>query len=67
MNICAMVTAASIPGGNEISWTTMKALYISGVSYDAAHAASATIFNLIFGDSIIRKLERVKLKYGIYR
>ena len=67
MNICAMVTAASIPGGNEVSWTTMKLLYISGASYDAAHAASATIFNLIFGDSIIRKLERVKLKYGIYR
>ena len=67
MNICAMVTAASIPGGNEISWDTMKLLYISGVSYDAAHAASAAIFNFIFGDKIIRKLERIKLKYGIYR
>lgn len=67
MNICAMVTAASIPGGDEISWTTMKGLYISGVPYDTAHAGSAAIFNLIFGDKIIRKLERVKLKYGIYR
>ena len=67
MNICAMVTAASIPGGNEISWDTMKLLYISGVPYDAAHAGSAAIFNFIFGDKIIRKLERIKLKYGIYR
>ena len=67
MNICAMVTAASIPGGNEISWETMKLLYISGVPYDAAHAGSAAITNFIFGDKIIRKLERIKLKYGIYR
>lgn len=67
MNICAMVTAAGIPGANEISWDTMKILYISGAPYDAAHAASAAIFNFIFGDKIIRKLERIKLKYGIYR
>ena len=67
MYFCAMVTAASIPGGNEISWDTMKLLYISGVPYDAAHAGSAAIFNFIFGDKIIRKLERIKLKYGIYR
>lgn len=67
MNICAMVTAASIPGGNEISWDTMKLLYISGVPYDLGHAGSAAIFNFFFGDKIIRKLERIKLKYGIYR
>ena len=67
MNICAMVTAASIPGGNEISWDTLKLLYISGVSYDAAHAFFAALFNFFFGDMLIRKLERIKLKYGIYR
>jgi len=67
MNICAMVTAASIPGGNEISWRTMKLLHLSGVPYDAAHAGSAAIVNFIFGDKLIRKLERVKIKYGIYR
>ncbi|MGN1009093.1 MAG: ECF transporter S component, partial [Butyricicoccus sp.] len=67
MNICAMVTAASIPGGNAISWDTLKLLYLSGVPYDAAHAGSAAVFNFIFGDKIIRKLERIKLKYGIYR
>jgi len=67
MNICAMVTAASIPGAGDVSWSTMKLMYISGVPYDAAHAATAAIFNFFFGDKLIRKLERVKLKYGIYR
>lgn len=66
MNICAMVTAANIPG-NEISFSRLKALYISGVPYDLAHAAGATIFMFLFGEKIIRKIERIKIKYGIYR
>ena len=66
MNICAMVTASNIPG-NDISISTLKALYISGVPYDLGHAAGATIFIFLFGDKIIRKVERIKIKYGIYR
>ena len=67
MNICAMVNAAGLPGAGDISWDSLKVLYISGVSYDAAHAGTAAVFAFFFGDKIIRKLERVKLKYGIYR
>lgn len=66
MNICAMTTAAGIPGC-EINWRTLKTLYISGVSYDLAHAAGAGIFMFIFGNSMVTKLERIKIKYGIYR
>jgi energy-coupling factor transport system substrate-specific component len=67
MNICAMVSAASIPGAGEISWATLKLLYLSGAPYDAIHAASAALCSFLFGDKLIRKLERIKLKYGIYR
>ena len=63
----AMVTALGLPGAGDLSWTTLKGLYITGVPYDAVHAASAAVFNFFFGDKVIRKLERVKLKYGIYR
>jgi len=66
MNICAMVTAISIPG-NEISWNQLKILYISGVGYDARHALGAALFMFVFGNSMITKLERIKIKYGIYR
>ena len=67
MNICAMVTSAAIPGGAPISLTTLRALYISGATYDAGHAGTAALFMFLFGEKIIRKIERVKLKYGIYR
>ena len=67
MNIFTMISTASIPGSPEVSWDTLKIYYISGVPYDLAHAGAAAVFNLIFGEKIITKLERIKLKYGIYR
>ena len=67
MNIFTMTSAASIPGNPEVSWDALKMYYISAVSYDCGHAFTAAIFNFIFGEKLIRKLERIKLKYGIYR
>ena len=67
MNICALVTSAGVPGGNSLSLESMRILYISGVPYDAFHAGSAALCSFLFGDSIIKKLERIKIKYGIYK
>lgn len=67
MNIFTMLSAASIPGNPEVSWDALKMYYISGVTYDFGHAITAAIFNFIFGEKLIQKLERIKLKYGIYR
>ena len=67
MNVCAMVNASIMPGGDPVSLATLRTLYIAGVPYDAAHAVTAAIFIFLFGDLFIQKLERVKIKYGIYR
>ncbi|WP_051600892.1 ECF transporter S component [Eubacterium sp. AB3007] len=67
MNVCAMVTSSVMPGGRPISLNTLRLLYISGVPYDASHALTAAVFIFLFGDLFIRKLERIKIKYGIYR
>jgi len=67
MNICAMVTSAGIPGGEPVSFGTLRTLYISGVPYDLYHAGTAALCVFIFGNSMIRKLERIKIKYGIYK
>ncbi|MGN0658475.1 MAG: ECF transporter S component [Emergencia sp.] len=67
MNICALVTSAGIPGGNTLDLAGLRALYISGMPYDLYHAGTAALCAFFFGDSIIRKLERIKIKYGIYK
>ncbi|MFR1722938.1 ECF transporter S component [Emergencia timonensis] len=67
MNLCALVISAGTPGGNSLSLESMRVLYISGAPYDAFHAGSAALCIFLFGNSIIRKLERIKIKYGIYK
>lgn len=66
MNISAMFSSSILPGG-EIGTDTLRALYISGVPYDAAHGGTAALFMFFFGEKIIKKLERIKIKYGFYR
>lgn len=67
MNICAMVSASLIPGGAPADWTSLRILYLSGTPYDFGHALGASIFMFLFGEKMISKLERVKIKYGFYR
>lgn len=68
MNIAAMVMASAIPAsGVGLDWNSLKILYISGVPYDAAHGLATAFFLFLFGDKVIRKIERAKIKYGMYR
>ncbi|MBR5337437.1 MAG: ECF transporter S component [Lachnospiraceae bacterium] len=67
INVCALVTGSMYPGGYELNWDMMKALYISGVPFDAIHAVKASVFIFFFGEKMIRKFERIKIKYGFYR
>ncbi|MGN0709293.1 MAG: ECF transporter S component [Anaerovoracaceae bacterium] len=67
MNIAAMVTSSTMAGGKPVSLDTLRALYITGAPYDFMHALEAAIFVFLFGESMTQKIERIKIKYGIYR
>jgi len=67
MNVCAMVNASAMPGADPISFNTLRVLYIAGVPYDAIHAGTAAAFIFLFGEVLTGKLERIRIKYGIYR
>ena len=67
MNLCAMFTSAGIPGGGGISWNTLRLLYITGLPYDLVHGAAAALCIFLIGNPMIRKIERIKIKYGIYK
>lgn len=67
MNIAAMVMASDIPGsGVTLSLKSLFILYISGVPYDTVHSLGTAFFMFWIGEKLIQKLERVKIKYGIY-
>lgn len=68
MNIATMVMASAIPNtGISMSFQSLAVLYISGVPYDGVHALGTAFFMFLFGEKIIQKLERIKIKYGIYK
>ena len=45
-----------------MSWHSLTVLYLSGVPYDFTHALATAFFLFLFGDKVIRKIERVKIK-----
>ncbi len=67
MNLCSFVTSAGMTGGGGLNWNTLRLLYVSGLSYDVSHGAAAAFCIFLIGDVMIRKIERIKIKYGIYR
>ena len=67
MNVCAMVMSSVMPGGKPISWNALRLLYVTGVPYDLEHAGTAAVFIFLFGGVFVKKIERIKIKYGIYR
>lgn len=66
MNLAMMFYASGMPGGMDISFNTLRTLYFTGLPYDAMHAILAAVCMFVFGNPMIRKIERIKIKYGIY-
>lgn len=53
--------------GFDMSFNSLRMLYISGLPYDLTHAALASVCMFFIGHPMIKKIERIKVKYGIYR
>lgn len=68
MNVAALVMSVGVSGsGMEMDWSSMKLLYLSGVPYDGVHALGSCFFGALLGPVMIEKLDRVKLKFGLYQ
>ena len=67
MNISAMVTAAAIPSSGELAGNPCGYCIFLLFPYDLYHAGTAALCVFFLGNGLISKLERVKIKYGIYR
>ena len=67
MNFAALIMQSSYTKGAGINLAALKALYITGVPYDIMHAATAALCVFLIGEPFLKKIERVQIKYGIYR
>lgn len=66
MNFAALLmTHGSDPKETPLTIASLKAFYLTGVPYDLEHAASAALCMFLFGDSILRKIERIRIKFGM--
>lgn len=67
MNFAAMLMQNSYsPSENPINADTLRALYVTGAPYDFMHALGAAFCVFLIGESLLKKLERIQIKYGIY-
>lgn len=60
-----MDPAAMIMSNIEPTWENIRIFYLTGLPLDLIHAASTAVFLIIASKPIIRKVERVKHKYGL--
>ena len=67
MHFAAMCLSMNETGSLGIGVKALKALYVSGVGYDFYHALTAAICVFVIGTPMVNKLERIKIKYGIYK
>lgn len=66
MNLAAMFMSSSYQdGGISISLESLKLLYITGIPYDAMHALGAAVCVFLFGNTLIQKMTRIRIKYGL--
>ena len=50
---------------SEITWKNLTAAYASGLVYNLIHAASTVVFLLLLARPMLKKLNRIRVKYGL--
>lgn len=62
-----MDTASVFMFGSEPNIDAFIAMYASGLVFNAIHAAATVIFLMLLGKPMLKKLRRVKIKYGMLK
>lgn len=57
--------ASAILWHGDLSWKLIGAYYLSGFPVDCIQAAATVCFLWLFGEPMLEKLDRIKVKYGL--
>ena len=60
-----MDTASVFMGMGAVQETAFLAMYISGLPMNAVHGTASVVFLAVLGEPVMKKLDRIKKKYGI--
>ena len=60
-----MKVASALLWQSPVSWATIGAYLLSGFPVDCVHAAATVCFLWLFGEPMLEKLDRIKVKYGL--
>ena len=60
-----MNPASAILYQPNLSWSVLKAYYLTGFPFDLVHTAATALFLWFGAEPMLEKLERVKRKYGL--
>lgn len=58
---------AMSPQNSALTKEELLMVYAAGVPYDLTHAGTTALCILLFGHTVIEKLQRIQIKYGIYK
>lgn len=68
MNFAAwLMNHAMSPQNSPLTKEELLVVYAAGVPYDLTHAGTTALCILLFGHTVIEKLQRIQIKYGIYK
>lgn len=60
-----MDTSSLFMMSSEISWSALLAMFASGFVMNLIHAASTVVFLLVLSKPLLKKLRRIRIKYGM--
>lgn len=60
-----MNPASVIMFQSKVTWPAIVTSWVMGAGFDLVHAGSTVFFLLIMGESMLEKLDRIKVKYGL--
>lgn len=60
-----MDSASVLMFSGAVTWQALLAAYASGFVFNVIHAAATVVFLAIAGEPLLRKLDRIKTKYGM--
>jgi len=61
-----MNPASALMAASEVNWGVILSYYVTGFPVDCVHAAATWIFLWFAAEPMLEKLDRIKVKYGLY-